>query len=240
MSTPPPAQPCELLGRESINFKNYFPLCFTGTQGENAKTHWKDFEHYYGAYNATLLSDQLTLFRRSIAGDARSWFDFKSFDTLPKLKEEFLRRFSSASTFEDFLRVFTKPSYKEGEDLEAYATTLQEAATEIGISDPDKIKRQFFKGLPTDLRSSAVLMLDRNLKDIVSSLSDVARLGEHKKVTFGSDTVHNLSRPASGLTPRSELRHDLRSEIDNIRTLSNELRANKACTLTSAQPVPKL
>jgi hypothetical protein len=169
----------------------------------------------------------LELFRRSIADDARRWFDLKTFKSIESLKEQFLRRYGSSCSLEDNLNIFSNLKFKEGEDLEAYATTLIEAAQAIGLKDEQKVKLQFFRGLPQVLQSSAVLVHDKPLDEIVSCLSKFAELNStSKRVTFKSDSVHNAEKGAQSLTPRSKyMVESIHNEVTNVRGLLDDMRA---------------
>lgn len=235
----PNEQPVSVLGKEAIHFKNFFAYSFSGAPGQDAKAHYTDYEYYYKAYNATNLQDQLTLFRRCVSGTARSWFDAKSFSSIKDLKTQFLRRFGGALSSESCWKIFAEPKYDRGEDLDVYAAKLKEAAVEIGINDQEKIKHQFLKGLPYDLRCSAMNSMDKSLEVIIADLTRVLEFSaEPKKVSFGTETIHNLSNPFN-LTPSSKsLVKTLQSEISDVKSVLHDMRASGTVTSENTASKP--
>ena len=161
-----------VLGGERPNWKDYFSCKFTGECGDQneAELHYRDFELYYEAHKATLLSDRLVLFRRTLAGKAKLWLDRSTFASTAKLKSEFLKKFGKVKTQAVYVRDFYHAKLNEGEDVEQYAFRIKEAANALGVSNADKVKDNFLRGLPPSLFNILVL----NRKESLDSLVQLA------------------------------------------------------------------
>ena len=74
---------------------------------------------------------------------------------------------------------------KEGEDVETCATCIQEESMVLGLTDQDKLKDNFIKGLPDTLYNLLVLSPALELNVLISKAGVTFKLGENGNVASG-------------------------------------------------------
>lgn len=187
-----------VLAGERPNFKDYFSYKFTGEghDASEAESHLRDFSLYCEAHKATLLSDKLTLFRRTIAGKAKSWFDTASFSSESKLKSEFLKKFGKHKTQSTFVKDFYYSKLQDGEDVESFARKIKEAASGLGITKPETIKDNFLRGLPGHVFNALVLHRGEVLDKLIELATDYLEYVSESRGSVGfesKESVNNVS-----------------------------------------------
>ena len=234
-----------VLSTERIHFRNFFPHAFSGAANEDASLHYRDFEHYVKAYKASSLEDIKLLFRRTIEGPARTWFDHKTIKDAASLKLAFLKRFGTIKSDFDNWKLFSEPRFRNGDDIELYASRLQEAATEIGISDPQKIKTQFIRGLPTELKAAVYPLAKEPIDKLVETIIEIIDLGgDTRSVSFAtSANIVNMSSTAGEIATLENMQSELtslRSNFDDIRAFMASNKPTSSGKMSHREKTPSI
>lgn len=187
-----------VLGGEKPYYKDYFSCKFSGEghEASEAESHFKDFELYYQAHKATSIADQLTLFRRTVAGKAKVWFDRTSFTTIEKLKTEFLKKFGKPKSQSAFVKDFYYSRLQDGEDIDSYAGRIKEAAAGLGISAQATIKDNFLRGLPAHIFNALVLHREKTLAELTQLAAEYLNFISDSRGSVGFESreaVNNIT-----------------------------------------------
>lgn len=220
-----PNESQSVLRGEKPNFKDYFSGPFNGEFNLDglAESHFKDFELYYAAYGATIYSDISTLFRRTIAGKVKLWFDQTGFDSVESLKTEFLKKFGKHKTQQHHVKTFYNPKLGEGEDINMYVHRLKEAGLALGVTGEEKIKDSFLRGLPSHLFA----LVAGSRQQPLSQLSAIT--STHLDYFRESKGVVGFDLGECNLSEKNSAKKLLQEEIENglvkqVTELGQELR----------------
>jgi len=218
-----------VLRGEKPYYKDYFSGPFNGevNLGGLAESHFKDFELYYNAYGATLFADISTLFRRTISGKVKLWFDQIEFDSVNTLKIEFLKKFGKSKTQQHHVKTFYNPKLEEGEDINVYVHRLKEAGLALGVTGEDKIKDSFLRGLPSHLFA----LVAGSRQQSLSQLSILA--GTHLDFFRESKGAVGFDLGECNISEQSSAKKFLQEEIEKglvrqVTELSQELEGLKS------------
>jgi hypothetical protein len=207
-------------------YKDYFSGTFNGEINLDglAESHFKDFELYYAAYRATTFSDISQLFRRTISGKAKLWFDKTNFSTVETLKREFLKKFGKQKSQQHYVKNFYSSKLEEGEDINSYLYRLKEAGAALGVTDEGKIKDNFLRGLPSHLFALVAGGRDKSLADITSLADSHLEYFRESKGAVNFDTGDKVNS-SEKYTAKTLLHEELESGlVKQVRELGQELR----------------
>lgn len=217
-----------VLREEKPYFKDYFSGTFNGECNLDglAESHFRDFELYYEAYGASLYSDISILFRRTISGKVKFWFDRTDFTSAQTLKSEFLKTFGKQKPQQYYVKILYNSKLGEGEDINSYIHKLKEAGAALGVTNENKIKDNFLRGLPSHLFALVAGNRDKSLTQIVELTSRHLDYFRESKGAVEFDLTDKVN--STEKTSAKTLLQEESGLVRQVRELSQELRGLKS------------
>ena len=178
---------------------DYLPSRFDGNSRDHdlAVAHFLTFRDYLEAHglqnpaNAAAVNNIISIFKRSLQGQARIWIEGKAFADVEALRTAFIGRFSPSNSQVAKVKEFENITFTQGDSAEIHLQKVRKAADRAGYGDI-QIRDKFLSSLPEKCRAAVVMSVpeDAGIQDLVSraqtyldlQLDDVGL----KEVTFAA------------------------------------------------------
>ena len=212
--------------------------------------HFLSFSDYLEAHNladpadAAALAKVISIFKRSLQGQARLWIEDKTFDSVGALKAAFINRFSPSKSKFAHVKEFDDLSYAHGTGAEVHLAKIRKIAKRIGYGDT-QVRDKFISTLPAKCRAAVIMSAPDNADttDLVTRAQRYLDLetdqgAAMKEVSFAAtaDTadIHAIrdelkalrldldDRPSRGRDKDVSVRTDKRNSVERKRSSSRE------------------
>ena len=153
------------MAKSNIRNTDYLPQHFNGDTVDADKTlaHFLAFQDYLEAQDIDSTKSEslpkiLNSFKRILAGQARLWFENRTFLDVKDLRNQFLSRFSPSVSHFSHTQAFDSLSYFPGDTAEIHFAKVTKAALLLQYGDL-QIKDKFISSLPSDCRAAILMSL---------------------------------------------------------------------------------
>ena len=211
----------------ALRLTDFLPTRFEGNVLDlnKCRAHYLSFQDYLQAHNlhapadAAAVNNVVSLFRRTLVGEARIWIEDKVFNDLDELKTQFLARFSPNQSNFAKVREFEKIQYVAGQSAEQLLTRIRQAAQTIGYGEA-QIANKFLASLPVKCQTAVIMAAPEDataneLAQRAQRFLDINGATEMKEVVF-SNTVEIDNRPTESSTDKlSEQLQALSMKLDS-------------------------
>ncbi|XP_071959887.1 uncharacterized protein [Antedon mediterranea] len=219
---------------------DFLPKRYDGsiTDHDQCSAHYLSFTDYLEAHtlenpvNNAQLINVISIFKRSLQGQARLWIEGKQFDSLESLKTQFINRFSKNKSIYAHIREYDSITYTTGDNAEKHLTKIKQAADRIGYAD-QQIKNKFISTLPPKCRAAVAMStpIDATIENIVNSTQNYLDLSVDdatREVSF------NINKETDRPNSLESLQHEINSlKLDMAttkRSLNDDTRRSRSPT----------
>ena len=212
---------------------DFLPNRFSGNSIDRdlCTAHYLSFSDYLEAHKllnengaASDLTKVVSIFKRSLQGQARLWVEGKTFTSIDDLKQQFINRFSPSKSQFAHVKEFEELSYTQGESAEVHLAKIKKIAQRIHYGET-QVRDKFISTLPAKCRAAVIMSVPDNADtpELVLRAQRYLDLetdqGSPKEVTFAAT--------ASVEAANSEV-HALREELQSLKVDFNNDRASRS------------
>lgn len=169
--------------QQRLKISDLLPARYTGVPVEDAPGHLMLYEDYCLYHDIQNDNTKVERFRLTLTGQARLWYQGKTFASWDQCKTAFQSYFSSAQTRQSAVQAFRNSAFKTGETADQYLQRLQRLADRMNYGE-DYVKDQFLTGLPQDVRTSVIMGRPQNLEEAVSLTQEYLEAARPREVAF--------------------------------------------------------
>ena len=160
--------------------------------------HYLSFSDYLEAHSllnetgaASDLTKVVSIFKRSLQGQARLWIEGKTFSSVEDLKTKFINRFSPSKSQFAHVKEFEELTHVQGESAEVHLCKIRKVAQCIQYGEA-QVQDKFLSMLPAKCRAAVIMSApdDAATSDLVTRAQRYLDLetdqGPPKEVTFAA------------------------------------------------------